>query len=71
MSVIGGGDRNALGPFVEPMLPELLEDPLVQSLMASDGVDAGWLRRSLIEIAKRRANRSQELLCVEWPVNED
>ena len=37
--------------FSEPTLDEVLSDPLVQDVMASDGVDPAELQTSLIEIA--------------------
>jgi hypothetical protein len=37
--------------FSEPTLDEVLSDPLVQDVMASDGVDRAELRASLSEIA--------------------
>ena len=47
--------------FSEPTLDEVLADPLVQDVMASDGVDLAELQASLIEIAgdirRRRASR--------------
>jgi hypothetical protein len=49
--------------FSEPTLDEVLADPLVQDVMASDGVDVAELQASLIEIAgdirHRRASRQQ------------
>ena len=47
--------------FSEPTLDEVLSDPLVQDVMASDGVDPAELQASLIEIAgdirRRRLSR--------------
>jgi hypothetical protein len=47
--------------FSEPTLDEVLSDPLVQDVMASDGVDRAELQASLSEIAgdirRRRAAR--------------
>jgi hypothetical protein len=47
--------------FSEPTLDEVLADPLVQDVMASDGVDLAVLQASLTEIAgdlrRRRASR--------------
>jgi hypothetical protein len=47
--------------FSEPTLDEVLSDPLVQDVMASDGVDAAELEASLNEIAgdirRRRSAR--------------
>jgi hypothetical protein len=47
--------------FSEPTLDEVLSDPLVQDVMASDGVDAVQLQASLEEIAgdirRRRSSR--------------
>jgi hypothetical protein len=37
--------------FSEPTLDEVLSDPLVQDVMASDGVDRAELQASLSEIA--------------------
>jgi hypothetical protein len=37
--------------FSEPTLDEVLSDPLVQEVMASDGVDRAELQASLVEIA--------------------
>jgi|HubBroStandDraft_6_1064221.scaffolds.fasta_scaffold4058575_2 hypothetical protein len=37
--------------FSEPTLDEVLSDPLVQEVMASDGVDRAELQASLSEIA--------------------
>jgi hypothetical protein len=44
--------------FSEPTLAEVLSDPLVQDVMASDGVDPRELEAELVEIAgdiRRRA----------------
>jgi hypothetical protein len=44
--------------FSEPTLAEVLSDPLVMDVMASDGVDRGELEAALVEIAgdiRRRA----------------
>lgn len=71
MTVNGGGDWSDPGHFIEPILPELLEDPLARLLMASDCMDAQWLRQFLIEIAKRRASCSPKLACIESHVDED
>jgi hypothetical protein len=47
--------------FSEPTLDEVLSDPLVQDVMASDGVDRAELQASLSEIAgdirRRRSAR--------------
>jgi hypothetical protein len=47
--------------FTEPTLDEVLSDPLVQDVMASDGVDPAELQASLVEIAgdirRRRSSR--------------
>jgi hypothetical protein len=47
--------------FSEPTLDEVLSDPLVQDVMASDGVDPVELQASLNEIAgdirRRRSSR--------------
>jgi hypothetical protein len=47
--------------FSEPTLDEVLSDPLVQDVMASDGVDPAALQASLNEIAgdirRHRASR--------------
>jgi hypothetical protein len=47
--------------FSEPTLDEVLSDPLVQDVMASDGVDRAELQALLSEIAgdirRRRAAR--------------
>jgi hypothetical protein len=47
--------------FSEPTLDEVLSDPLVQDVMASDGVDRAELHASLSEIAgdirRRRSSR--------------
>jgi hypothetical protein len=47
--------------FSEPTLDEVLSDPLVQEVMASDGVDRAELEASLVEIAgdirRRRTGR--------------
>lgn len=51
-----GERRDDGGHFAEPRLPELLDDPLVRLLMASDGVDPRWLSGFLVEIANCRAN---------------
>ncbi len=53
--MIGGERWDDGGHFAEPRLPELLDDPLVRSLMASDGVDPRWLSGFLVEIANCRA----------------
>ena len=49
--------------FSEPTLDEVLSDPLVQDVMASDGVDLAELQASLIEIAgeirRRRLSRQR------------
>ena len=49
--------------FSEPTLDEVLSDPLVQDVMASDGVDRAELQASLSEIAgdirRRRSARQQ------------
>jgi len=37
--------------FSEPTLTEVLSDPLVQEVMASDGVDRTELEAALVEIA--------------------
>jgi hypothetical protein len=39
----------------EPPLSQMLEDPLTQALMASDGVDPGALRELLSEARQRIA----------------
>ncbi len=44
--------------FSEPTLTEVLSDPLVMDVMASDGVDPSELEAALVEIAgdiRRRA----------------
>ena len=48
--------------FSEPTLDEVLSDPLVQEVMASDGVNVGELQTSLNEIAGdiRRRRSSPE-----------
>jgi hypothetical protein len=47
--------------FSEPTLDEVLSDPLVQDVMASDGIDPAALHASLNEIAgdirRRRSSR--------------
>ncbi len=49
--------------FSEPTLDEVLSDPLIQDVMASDGVDRAELQASLIEVAgdirRRRSSRRQ------------
>jgi hypothetical protein len=48
----------------EPTLDEVLSDPLVQDVMASDGVDPAELETALSEIAgdiRRRRSPSQRL----------
>jgi hypothetical protein len=49
--------------FSEPTLDEVLSDPLVQEVMASDGVDRADLEASLNEIAgdirRRRSSRER------------
>ena len=49
--------------FSEPTLDEVLSDPLVQEVMASDGVNVGELQTSLNEIAgdirRRRSSRER------------
>jgi hypothetical protein len=49
--------------FSEPTLDEVLADPLVQDVMASDGVDPTELQASLVEIAgdirRRRSSHRQ------------
>jgi hypothetical protein len=48
--------------FSEPTLDEVLSDPLVLDLMASDGVDPVALQASLNDIAgdiRRRSSRQQ------------
>jgi hypothetical protein len=51
--------------FSEPTLDEVLSDPLVQEVMASDGVDRAELEASLVEIAgdirRRRTARQHRL----------
>jgi hypothetical protein len=49
--------------FSEPTLDEVLSDPLVQDVMASDGVDRAELQASLSEIAsdiRRRRSSSRQ-----------
>jgi hypothetical protein len=49
--------------FSEPTLDEVLSDPLVQDVMASDGVDPAELHASLAEIAgdiRRRRPSSRQ-----------
>jgi hypothetical protein len=48
--------------FSEPTLDEVLSDPLVQDVMASDGVDPVQLQASLNEIADdiRRRHSSRQ-----------
>ena len=43
----------------EPSLAQLLADPLIQALMASDGVDRGELD-TIIEAARRRIERAHD-----------
>jgi hypothetical protein len=44
--------------FSEPTLDEVLSDPLVQEVMASDGVDPAELEAALSEIAGNIRRRS-------------
>jgi hypothetical protein len=49
--------------FSEPTLDEVLSDPLVRDVMASDGVDPAELQASLTEIAgdiRRRRPSSRQ-----------
>jgi hypothetical protein len=43
----------------EPSLAQLLADPIVQALMASDRIDRGELDE-IIETARRRIERARE-----------
>jgi hypothetical protein len=45
----------------EPPLSQMLEDPLTQVLMASDGVDPGKLRKLLSEARQRIAEAEPEI----------
>jgi hypothetical protein len=49
-----------MGCFAEPTLEEVLSDPMVMEVMASDGVDPAELEAALVEIAgdiRRRTHR--------------
>jgi hypothetical protein len=46
--------------FNEPTLSELLDDPLIWLLMASDGVDPSELQALFAEMADLRARRPRE-----------
>jgi hypothetical protein len=46
--------------FAEPTLEEVLSDPMVMEVMASDGVDPAELEAALVEIAgdiRRRTHK--------------
>ena len=50
----------AMECFSEPTLDEVLSDPLVMDVMASDGVDRGELEAELVALAgeiRRRASK--------------
>ena len=49
----------------EPTLRQLFEDPLVRTLMASDGVDPRWLWNFLMDIASRQMRGLETRLCLE------
>ncbi len=46
----------------EPRLAELIDDPLVRLLMASDGVEPDRVRAILAETARRRARAAYDIL---------
>jgi hypothetical protein len=47
--------------FSEPNLTEVLSDPLVQEVMASDGVDPTELEAALVEMADDIRRRTPKL----------
>jgi len=49
--------------FSEPTLAEVLSDPLVQEVMASDGVDPTELEAALVEIAGDIRQRTPKRKC--------
>ena len=44
----------------EPTLDDMLTDPLIESLMRADGVDADELRPALNEMAELVASRGED-----------
>jgi hypothetical protein len=48
----------------EPTLDDMLTDPLIQTLMRADGVDAGELRPVFDEIAQAVSARDSEDACL-------
>ena len=48
--------------YDEPTLDDMLTDPLIETLMRADGVDAGELRPALDEIAQLVSSREDEVL---------
>jgi hypothetical protein len=48
----------------EPTLDDMLTDPLIETLMRADGVDAGELRPVFDEIAQAVSARRSEDACL-------
>ncbi len=46
--------------FAEPSLEEVLSDPMVMEVMASDGVDPSELEAALVEIAGEVRRRNHK-----------
>jgi hypothetical protein len=47
--------------FAEPTLDEVLSDPMVMEVMASDGVDPAELETALVEIATDIRTRKRQI----------
>ncbi|MDP4823171.1 MAG: hypothetical protein NWR47_04405 [Aestuariivirgaceae bacterium] len=50
----------------EPGLVEILDDPIVQSLMKSDGVDRVWLELLLSDVHEKRSEAEVHLGAHFW-----